>query len=156
MTPRKLVLTEVVGSKSVRMGEFWTNADMQYLIIASDYYPLATGDIHWELLPQEENNIPLTWDEWLKEQEKTVISSPKYVELCRMDVPPMCANESIKFKVTGKKVMRNEEGQELKRVKSGKIKPGRYYTDEHATIPILWTLDAITMGADTKVWKVKK
>ena len=100
----------------------------------------------------------LTWVEWIKEQERNAVPTPvpEYVEVCRMDVPPMYANESFKFKVTGKKVMIAEDGKEVKRVKSGKIKPGRYYTDEDTPVPSLWVLHKMIMGSDTKVWKVKK
>ena len=105
----------------------------------------------------------LTWVEWIKEQERNVIPTPvpEYVELCRMYIPPMYANEYFKFRVTGKKVMRNAEGQELKRVKSGKIKPGRYYTDKHNKDPVEWVIGPYIYKNTkeyefTKVWKVKK
>lgn len=59
-----------------------------------------------------------------------------------------------------KESMRNDEGQELVRVLSGKIKPGRYYTDIHHSAPIKWygSTDTFPPGdaEDTKVWKVKK
>lgn len=58
--------------------------------------------------------------------------------------------------------MRTRDGVKLKRVKSNRIKAGRYYTDKYRSIPNKWVLGEYEFTGDeltfeeTKVWKVKK